>query len=35
MLETLLAAGYTVKHDWENMRYDGAAWARAVGDWTE
>lgn len=30
MLDTLLAAGYPVEHDWENMRDDGAAWARAV-----
>jgi hypothetical protein len=30
MLRKLEAAGYRVTHDWENMRDDGAAWARAV-----
>lgn len=30
LLAELEAAGYKVVHDWENMRDDGAAWARAV-----
>ena len=31
MLEELRPAGYQIKHDWENMRDDGAAWARSLG----
>jgi len=31
MLRELEAAGYTVSHDWENMRDDGEAWARSLG----
>jgi len=30
MLNELRAADYRVLHDWENMRDDGAVWARAV-----
>src|SRR5262249_42005548 len=30
MYEELLAAGYRVEHDWDNMRDDGAAWAKSL-----
>jgi GNAT superfamily N-acetyltransferase len=30
MLAALRAAGYTVEHDWQNVRDDGAAWARSA-----
>jgi hypothetical protein len=30
MLDELLAAGYSVKHDWDNMRDDGTAWVHGL-----
>ena len=30
MLKALRESGHTVTHDWDDMREDGAVWARAV-----